>query len=331
MSDVKTFCSSPEDLAAFVDGAVSPEERARIVAHLDTCEACFETVAAAAAVADELEVEGLATPPQDGSAGEGGSNPGGRSWFWYTSLPLAATALLVALFWTSVAPWSSDGDGEPPNAEDLVAAIAGGSSLPSSLTEAENPWEDKAWETSRGHSRDEMAREFRLGAQLLALRATLKIDDPEVRRERAGTALRALLDPLEETGLMEVTGLTREDLRKDLVDTDNPRAALARLDELEHDLEQSPSSHFYYGRWARAGQLAAMAGESRAFRQPELGGFARRWLDAEDGIWAQEPPGPRTSERLQKIDALTRDEPSPAQLQELEKLFRDILRSDGLG
>lgn len=329
---MKTFCPSPEDLAAFVDGAVTAEERARMVAHLDACEVCFDTVAAAAAVVEELEMEGLATPSQDGSAGTDDSSSGGRSWFWYTSLPLAATALLVALFWSSVAPWPSEWDGAPPDAEDLVAAIASGSGLPSRLVEADASWAEKAWEVDRGGFRTERKqREFRMGAQLLALRTTLRIENPELRRERSATALEALSGPLAQAGLMEPMGLTEESLRKELVDTDDPETAAHFLDQLERGLEQDPVPHFYFGRWARAGQLAALAGEAKAFRQPELGRFARRWLDAEDGIWAQEPPGTKTSERLREIDLLTREKPSPAQLQELEKLFSEILRSDGLG
>jgi hypothetical protein len=327
--DVKTSCPSPENLAAFVDGAMGPEERARIVEHLDTCPLCFDTVATAAAIVDELEMEGLGTPPGGASTEEDDSRSEGRSWFWYTSLPLAATALLVALFWSSVAPWSSDD--EPPSAEDLVAAIAGGSGLPHSLAEADDPWEEKSWDVSRGHSAEDKAQEFRLGAQLLALRATLRIAEPEVRRQRSETAVEALSIVLGQSNLMEPMGLSREGLRETLVDTDDPAAALEALDQLETDLELRPLPHFYYGRWARAGQLAALAGEARAFRRPELGRFARHWLDAKEGIWMDEPPGARTAERLEEIDALTRDEPSPAQLQKLEGLFREILRSDGLG
>src|SRR5436853_4609320 len=35
-------CPSAEDLACYIDGTLSPEEAARVTAHLASCESCFE-------------------------------------------------------------------------------------------------------------------------------------------------------------------------------------------------------------------------------------------------------------------------------------------------
>src|SRR5688500_15235651 len=40
-------CPPLEDIAAFLDGTLSPEERARITEHLARCESCYEIFAGA--------------------------------------------------------------------------------------------------------------------------------------------------------------------------------------------------------------------------------------------------------------------------------------------
>ena len=35
-------CPSAEELACYIDGALSPEQRARVAEHLASCESCFE-------------------------------------------------------------------------------------------------------------------------------------------------------------------------------------------------------------------------------------------------------------------------------------------------
>jgi anti-sigma factor RsiW len=54
-------CPSDEDLAAFTDGRVSPDERARIEGHLSRCATCREIVVFAVRMKDTIPDS---TPPK---------------------------------------------------------------------------------------------------------------------------------------------------------------------------------------------------------------------------------------------------------------------------
>src|SRR5580693_1239696 len=76
MVDVQT-CPSLEDIAAFLDGRVNAEERARLIRHLADCPTCLEVFAGAAQFLAAEEAAAAAAAPEAGAGGE--PKPGSES------------------------------------------------------------------------------------------------------------------------------------------------------------------------------------------------------------------------------------------------------------
>jgi hypothetical protein len=90
----KDGCPPLEDLAAFLDGKLSEEERARIVAHLAECERCYEVFAGAARFQEDSAPKGRVFPfPFRKRKPADSEKPADRD-RWRTAA-LAASALLV--------------------------------------------------------------------------------------------------------------------------------------------------------------------------------------------------------------------------------------------
>lgn len=310
-------CPQPETLAAFVDGRSSAAERARVIEHLDACEACREVVAEAAAVADELE-----------AGSEIADQGADRSWWLYAAAPLAATALLVAIFWSGLGVGSGNpAPGELGSAE-LVATLESGSGV-AGLHDSPVAWEEPLWPVHRGGAEagaDPRARAFRLGAQLVALRAALATRD----EKRAAAALEGTRDLFAAAGLLDFSDAL--DAFEDPPSLDDPATELA-LVALEAEITEASEMQLAYldfGRWAQASRLAALTGNRTALASEPLAGLPRRWLAGESG-WAEVPLEAPARARLEALASLLEGGVGEPELAAIDAQLQAILRSSGVG
>jgi hypothetical protein len=124
----------PSDLLAdLIDGTLDADARARVEAHLDTCAACREDLAAATAGRDALRSLVPASAPADlggrvvaaargADAGAGGGAPG-----WYRWAGVAAAAALIAVIALSL-PDVGGGGAESPDTFGAAGEAVGAAS-----------------------------------------------------------------------------------------------------------------------------------------------------------------------------------------------------------
>jgi anti-sigma factor RsiW len=276
-----------EQLAAYLDGRLTPQERAAVEERLAEDEDAFELFAEAARLAEtaaapagevvDLSLRGMRLR---------GNRRAATRWIG----PLAAAAVvLLALGLATLQPWR--GLSSVPSAT-WVAALPAGDDLAAVLGDR---WTEAAWSEYRSAPGPlayplfppEVAA-FRIGARTVDLAAALRAEDADTASSLAAQ-LESLYPNLESTTaatiVMAQLALTLEQA--------GPQAAaqdLATLDE-HHGVE--PASYYETGRWAESARLAARAG-ARPFFESRLWSRGLRALQRQ----AQTPELRQLAERL---------------------------------
>lgn len=314
MSTATETCPPLEDIAAFLDGKLSEGERARIVAHLADCEACYAVFGGAARFQlEEEEKEEEETRPRTGVA--------------------EAAAPVVRLPRRTVPRWAL------PLAALLVLGLASiplyfqASRMPQMLSaELVDPAALKnvptasVWNEDKRGDPDSAALdtspfEFLVGVHLVDLRFTLARGDLEETMNvlsRINGHMEALLFVQEQASFYE----------KAVGDLDQGKRTLSEVAEeaarVEAELTETYSEelpHLAFGKWAEAGRLSALAGNAAFFEDGDNRRFPG-WLLG----YAQDDLGEEVVPALKRIRGILNDsDPSKLPYGDLVKQFKTIL------
>lgn len=334
-------CPPLEDIAAFLDGNLSPEESARITEHLARCESCYEIFSGAIHFQEEEhlqeEEEPVAAFPMPAVKEVAlPADPGG-----VLPLPLAQEKIWETKARIEPARPTRRASRRLPLAASIVLAVGLGWRLfaaPPEITleEVVEPIETKAGisdllykgNVSRGPGNPGSlflfpGPEFMVGVHLLDLRLSVKTNNV------AATATR-----LQDMGneLQEVTGLPGMSQRyygeygKMNTSADLDRFA-AKLPDWETELQDSLADFlpFQFGLWAEASRLAARMESPEFFKTRKNRRFLSRLQKALPDQLAPELQQP-VLENLQVIER-TWDEGdlSEQDFQTLETHFQKII------
>jgi hypothetical protein len=248
-------CPPLEDIAAFIDGMLSPAERERMTAHLARCESCYEVFAGAVEFQEESSAEDttgrgvLPFPLVEPAAPEPAPAVplARRQTRWF---PLAASIVLTA----GVGFFAWQAFRSPQVTLDSVAGMLKdrpgvGQHLYEDSAQRGGP-EEAGWEVE--------PPEFMAGVYLLDLRLS---GSPE----RTASFLQKLGNELRDMPLMDDLGQRYTDEYVNFRGSED-RQLESRLLKLEADaldrLHESRS--FSFGLWAEGGRLSA------ATRSPEF-------------------------------------------------------------
>lgn len=239
-------CPGLERLALFVDGGLAGAERARVAAHVEGCERCYEVVVATAAVLDAgvgnvagSDEAGRATHPSGGAdvvpLKTRTGRPGGGS-----LMPALAAAAAIVVVAVSLFVWQSGGpDVLVRESGSLVENLAG--------ERLGAGWDRHGWATFRGGTvRDvDDAQAFRLGVLMV---------DLEVARRTGG-------DPEPALAAIERT-LSSTPLGAGVVESLRAGATV----EAEQALGEWLGGWFGAGRASEAARLLAASGQGDSAR-----------------------------------------------------------------
>jgi hypothetical protein len=331
-------CPPLEDIAAFLDDTLSPEERERIAEHLDRCESCYEVFAGAAHFELELE-EGssakdtggrgvLPFVPLDGREGQVETEPAPaksvvptparrRSPRW---LPLAASVVLAAGL--GFFAWQSFLAPPKLTAAGLVEPLEKRSGALNNLYQPA--------EVMRGDKEPvaliSRAPSFLAGVFLVDLR--LSAQAGEVKKTQ---------DTLYSLSGELAQDFTTQDLEADvrkeadrMKDADALGRFVAKLPQLEGQIHErfSPEPFFSFGLWTEAGRLSAVTKSPDFFKSRDNRRFissVRRDLSAE-----QDDRYDPILENLRQIEErwAKRDSSLPHNFQAIINQIEQIQRED---
>lgn len=305
MTTTAPGCPNAEEMAAFADGGLGGEKRARVVEHLADCERCY---AVFSGILDFQEQEELAA-----AGGGAGPLPFPRR---VRGLPLwAAAATVVLALGTAWWLWSLGG---LPTSGELVAALE---TPPAVLADRllQGPVYRGPVYRDRGERELEWSRrDFLLGVYLVDLRVALEAGDPGA----AGEILRRI-DTTLEGGLfldepLELYRQARDELESGLPPAEllEPAAAWeATLGELGLEV------HLALGKWAETARLAAASGNAGYLLSRRSRRLLSRLLSQE-----KEPIDPALRQPLQAVQAtLDRKDLSPEELTALGESLEQII------
>lgn len=297
---------SPENLAAFVDGRLSGEERRGVVAHLDACPDCYEVFAETVRFQGEEQPRGQVLRPPRLAA---------KRWLGWAAAAAAVVAVAIALPILRMEPerpaHTARAGGELVlSSEALVAELAAGGEG----TPAAGAWE--GWPQGLGFAGD-LDRErvsFRAGVWLMDLSLAAR----DGHAGAAEVALAGLADVLERAEATPELSKELEAARRHLEDRDFEALgnATAGLEAGAEELLEP--DRLAIGKWAEAGRLAALAGNRSFFRSPAFAGFREE-------LGARELSGP-VRRALDRIDELTPAEAGPPEaMDELAAAFEVLV------
>ena len=315
-------CPPLEDIAAFLDGMLLPEERERVTAHLARCESCYEIFVGAA---EFQEVESSANDTGGGGvfpfplgeerkseeARPAAPEPSAKARRTSPWLPLAASILLTAGL--GFFAWQLFGPVKMVTA-DLIEPLQGKDAAVDSLY----------GETVRGAG-DEPATywtdgyAFLTGVYFVDFSVSVRAKDSL----KASESLQSLGSELEQIPLLEGPGEAYRKEAEALKTSEHLRELAQRLPKkekaLREHLTEAYDRPFSFGLWAEAGRLSA-ATRSPAFFKDRNN---RRFLS----LLRKDPPVPDDLREqvlgdLQSIESLWgKDFPS------LEKHFKSIIKA----
>ena len=256
-------CPSSEDIAAFLDGKLLGEERARIIAHLNECDSCYATFADTAVF--------LLDEGQEGSTPEEASEPAGtvvpfprrKTLTWAASI---AAMLLIGV--TALGIYRQYNEMPVLVASELIdprMPVTG---------EAIDRWAERMRGGDSAVALTDSPAEFLLGANLVDLRLRLARNEGEAEQVliRINQQMPNLLVVPEEAKFYE-------DARDRIVQGTPPKNLLAEADRVEASLTEflAPATYLAFGKWTEAGRLSAEAREADFFQDRENRRFLR-WL-----------------------------------------------------
>jgi hypothetical protein len=254
-------CPTAEDLACYIDGALSPQEAARVTEHLASCESCFEVYSGV--LEFQLESEPV---------------PVGKVVPFPTEKPRQPVA-----WWTSIAAFLVVGVGvggysyflaSPPAlvTAELTTPLQGKADI------AENRWR-RATRGPGDETGDQRPEEtaFKLGVQILNLRASLEHRDSDTASDVIAYILTALKEQPSGKDLEE----SFEKMKTTLLQGKAPGDFLGETARLSQDVRDFSPRSFDLGQWVEAGYLAAISHDSAFFGLPASRSFLRQvlWRD----------------------------------------------------
>jgi hypothetical protein len=255
-------CPTAEDLACYIDGALSPEEAARVTEHLASCESCFEVYSGAL----EFQLESEAAPL--GQVVPFPTEKRRPPVAWWSSI---AALLVVGVGFGGYSYFLA-----PPPAlitAQVTAPIQGKPAL----------W---LGETMRGgggggeEGQEAPLNEasFRMGVQIVNLQTRLKVGERGEARNLIAFILQVVKTQSSTSPLEESYTNFGEDIDKAKdVQALLPQASTLAIESRDY----FDPLYFDLGQWVEAGRLAAISQDPTFFRQPENRSFLRRvlWRD----------------------------------------------------
>jgi hypothetical protein len=290
MATATDTCPSLEDIAAYLDGMLPPEERARVTRHLADCPDCFEIFAGAARIKLDEEDAGEEAPQEADPArapvlsfqhpATAAPAPARRG--WRAAMLVAAAGIVIAL---AAIPLYNPSDNRPDfSSEQILAQV--GDNVPVSVA----PWGRKVVRGSSTGGEEFSAASFQAGVQLVDLRRALATGQTETAKDIASTLC-------EIRGKHAIAGFPN--LYCDAVGSP---ALLAQAAQAEEDLKDAAEPVWItFGQWTEAARLAALAGNRDFFRHAESQELMR-WLRrhaADEDLAASIP-----SKDLEDLDAV---------------------------
>lgn len=298
-----------EELAAFIDGKLTGEARARMVKLLAESEAAHEVFVETVRFQGELLLEGPEVIPLRGR----------RPAFvgtWKVWVPVAAAASLLLflgrpLIDSLIGPSALDF-----STAQIVAELTAREDLASSLGEG---WDQPGWSVTRGAAARlvESERAFRLGVRNVDLQVALRLQD-------APLADGFLSDIQEWLGEIDLSQAVRAQYAtvQTLLSESGASGALAQLGAAEVALDEFLSSpSLPMGMWSEAARLAAVVREPAFFESAETSHLF-------DTMDEQQLPEPDV-DTLRQIRALIADGIAEPDYPELNRLVREMIRRNG--
>ncbi len=267
-----------EEIAAFIEGRLTGEARARVIQQLAQSDAALEVYAEAMRLRTERAGGNVIPLPIARR----------RRWI-YVAPPLAAAAAALLIMTVQTARSSATS-----SAAALVAAMGDAPSFAAALPP---DWDQRTWSVTRGGP-------ARLGEPELAFRLGVRAVDLEV-------SLRGMDMTRAELLVAEMQGLLRQmSMSQPVVSqyallgtrlTERDGASAADLPRLAGDAEGAlgdflSSPRFGFGKWCAASELAARARRSGFFESAEF----RRVLEERDELDLDDA----SRESLQRIAAI---------------------------
>jgi hypothetical protein len=279
-----------ERLAAFIDGRLSSRERESIVAHLASCEDCYEVFSETVSVQTEAaeEDEAIVTPP---------FWPAKRALWrqpvvWRRWMPAAALAAAAAVTILVMAPWERSSTPSELPVQALASTVIGADTAATVGQGIDaHGFPQTLGPESFGTAE---ATAFSLGVRVVELEVALTAGD----RDRGKVLTYRIESLLQNVELGEVVGHTYyvgPGGLRDLLGEQVPTGALLDLHREADTILAAPSDAgqsfvdpFWYafGKWAEAGYLAAVTGRDDHFRSPAHERFRRQLerVDLPDSI-----------------------------------------------
>ncbi|HEX7184963.1 MAG TPA: zf-HC2 domain-containing protein [Thermoanaerobaculia bacterium] len=269
----KNGCPPLEDLAAFLDGRLSGEERARMTAHLADCERCYEVFAGATRFQEDSAPRGrvFLFPFRKRKPADPGKTADRDRW---KTAALAASALLVVGLGSFIVYQAFLAQPEMVVA-DLIEPLQGQEA-------ARNLYQ---YDVHRGPGDEEGSfsdrPSFMVGVFLVDLRLSLKAGDVEP----LDGLLHEIASELEAVGYMDEEVAHYRALRDQIRDKSRSAALLRQLQaealEMEAKLSGDESmlrpEALAFGKWTEAARLAAVTRTPDFFEKRAN----RRFLDRE--------------------------------------------------
>jgi hypothetical protein len=291
-------CPPLEDLAAFLDGRLSGNERARIVAHLADCPGCYEVFAEAARFQIEEEEEE--------------EDPARVIPFPVKKiLPWAAAAIAAMLAVGVAIPLYRQYNTMPElTSADLVSPAV-----------ARKVAGDPFWGASvvRGVSSGGFAsipHEILLGAHAVELGLSLARNDAESIDDLA-----AINGHIHEIGFLPDQEKIYKDIQTRIDKGKPPKDFVRQAEEVEASLPATDFPYFAFGKWVEAGRLSAVAESPDFFQAPKNRKLLRVFLHQE-----RENLDPDVVKALKQIrDTLDGPDLSSLDYRKLNGLFESIL------
>jgi hypothetical protein len=278
MNTATGICPSLEEIAAFLDGRLTGEDRARMVAHLADCPSCYEVFAEAARFQLEEEEEEAEDPPEV-------ALPAAvvvpflrkRPLPWIAPASIAAM-LVIGLAALPLYQWYSQSYNQRDD-DPMPKMISAELVSPELVKRAGG---DEFWSkgTTRGTGKTQetfiTTAEFLVGAHLVDLQLALARNDGDAALGRFLPLINQnttnAMIPEPQRKFYSKTALGR--LQSP---TAQPRDLLPDADRTERSLDEGTSWPLAFGKWAEAGRLAASVQES-GFFQDEKNRELLRWL-----------------------------------------------------
>jgi hypothetical protein len=250
-------CPSAEELACYIDGTLSPEERARVAEHLASCESCFEVYS------EVLQCQLESEPAPLGKV---------------VHFPPGEKRIPAAAWWSAIAASLLVGLGIGYYYHFLSTPQA----LLNSQVTLILQGKPRLWlgETLRGSGEDgKTARldeaSFRIGVQIANLQARLG----EGEREDARNVIAYVLQLLETQDFTKPLDDSYRALGIEIDKAKDTRVLLPEADHLAQELRISfDPLYLDLGQWVEDGRFAAISRETTFFRRPETRRFLRRVL-----------------------------------------------------